>query len=283
MVVSPPHSFPSFQGPTICLARRRGREDCPHLAALTTTPGTDFDARRHLSPRRPSGPKPLTPRGAAQPTAMRGRGRGRENGKEREKERSETRPLAKKRKTKTGERLIKGFKQKMCNSYKAAIKVYVFITGILWIATATPTVPLQPLHRSATKSAAWFVQIARIPTNRVDTTVAAWIGSARQRKSCWNATGSPRWRTWKWKRAAHPARNCSRGDPLKTPSNLLSGLLLHTPRPWSMSREWRWRVGPHLRSRTARGKSRHLPSSSTRWKMTWKSKRRGRRSRRSWW
>lgn len=152
MVVSPPHSFPSFQGPTICLARRKGQEDCPHLAALTTTPGTDFDARRHLSPRRPSGPKPLTPRGATQPTAMRGRGR--ENGNEREKERSETPPSAKKRKTKTGERLIKGFKQKMCNSYTAAIIVYVFITGTLWIATATPTVPLQPLRRSATRSAA---------------------------------------------------------------------------------------------------------------------------------
>lgn len=110
MVVSPPHSFSSFQGPIICLAPRRGQEDCPHLAALTTTPGTDFDARHRLSQHRPSGPKPLTPRGAAQQTATRGRGRGSErgseNGKEKEKERREIHPLVKKRKIKRGERQI---------------------------------------------------------------------------------------------------------------------------------------------------------------------------------
>lgn len=173
MVVSSPLSCPSFQGPTICLAPRRGQEDSPHLAALTTTPGTDFDARLHLSRRRPSGPKPPTPRGAAQPTAMSERGRERENGKEREKERSETRQSAKRRKRKTGEResgfcclLSSGKHLSSFDDRKFSIhtflrlssvilgKVFVFTTGILWIATATPTVPLQPLHRSATRSAA---------------------------------------------------------------------------------------------------------------------------------
>lgn len=78
------------------------------MAALTTTPGTDFDARHHLSQHRPSGPKPLTPRGAAQQTATRGRGRerGSENGKGKEKERREIHPLVKKRKIKRGERQI---------------------------------------------------------------------------------------------------------------------------------------------------------------------------------
>ncbi len=75
------------------------------MAAPTTTPGTDCDAPRRLSPPRHSGPKPQTLRGAAQPTAMRESER--ENGKEREKgrgkERKETRPSGKRRRTKTGE------------------------------------------------------------------------------------------------------------------------------------------------------------------------------------
>lgn len=100
-------SPPSLQGPTICLAPRRDQEDCPRLAAPTTTPGTDFDAPRRPSPPRHSGPKPQTLRGAAQPTAMRERGR--ENGKEKERgrgsgnERKETRPSVKRRRIKTGQ------------------------------------------------------------------------------------------------------------------------------------------------------------------------------------
>lgn len=71
------------------------------MAAPTTTPGTDFDAPRRLSPPRHSGPKPQTLRGAAQPTAMRESER--ENGKGRGRERKETRPSEKRRRIKTGE------------------------------------------------------------------------------------------------------------------------------------------------------------------------------------
>lgn len=87
-----------LQGPTACLAPRRGREDCPHLAAPTTTPGTGFDEPRRRSPPRRSGPKPQMLREAAPPTATREseRGNGNESG------RKETRRSAKRRKIKTG-------------------------------------------------------------------------------------------------------------------------------------------------------------------------------------
>ena len=81
------------------------------MAAPTTTPGTGFGAPRRRSPPRRSGPKLQTPRGAAPPTAMRGRGS--ENGKEKEKEsekekergneRKETRPSERRKRIKTGE------------------------------------------------------------------------------------------------------------------------------------------------------------------------------------
>lgn len=75
------------------------------MAAPTTTPGTDSDAPRRLSPHRHSGPKPQTLREAAQPTASRESERG--NGKEKEsgrgRERKETRPSEKRRRIKTGE------------------------------------------------------------------------------------------------------------------------------------------------------------------------------------
>lgn len=104
-------SLPSLQGPTACLAPRRGQEDCPRLAAPTTTPGTDFDAPRHLSPPRHSGPKPETWREAAQPTATREseRENGKEKGRGRGKERRETRPSVKRRRIKTGELLFMYF------------------------------------------------------------------------------------------------------------------------------------------------------------------------------
>lgn len=79
------------------------------MAAPTTTPGTDFDAPRHLSPPRRSGPNPQTLREAAQPTATRESERGNGNGNEKEKEkgrgkeRKETRPSGKRRRIKTGE------------------------------------------------------------------------------------------------------------------------------------------------------------------------------------
>lgn len=103
MLVPHPPTPSLFQGLTICLAPRRGQEDCPRLAAPTTTPGIDFVARHHPSPHRRSGPKPSTLREAAQPTAMRESesGRGKESG--REKERKETHPSEKKRRIKTGE------------------------------------------------------------------------------------------------------------------------------------------------------------------------------------
>lgn len=73
------------------------------MAAPTTTPGTDFDAPRHLFPPRHSGPKPQTLREAAQPTAMREREKGNGNEKENGNERKEIRPSVKRRRIKTGE------------------------------------------------------------------------------------------------------------------------------------------------------------------------------------
>lgn len=80
-----------LQGPVVCLASRRVQEDCPHLAAPTTTPGIGFGARRHLFPPRHSGPKRQRLNEAAPPTVTTGTGR------------DETRRSAKMRRIKTGE------------------------------------------------------------------------------------------------------------------------------------------------------------------------------------
>lgn len=84
----------------VCLVPKKGQEDCPLLAAPTMTPGTGFDAHRHLSPPLHSGPKLERLSEVARLTAMTESGTESERGTERK----ETHPSAKKRRIRTGER-----------------------------------------------------------------------------------------------------------------------------------------------------------------------------------
>ncbi|MEQ2196272.1 hypothetical protein XENOCAPTIV_028897 [Xenoophorus captivus] len=90
-----------WQGPIVCLVLRRGQEDCPRLAAPTMTPGTGFDAHRHLSQPHHSGPKLERLSEAVQLTATTESGT--ENESEKGTERKEIHPSVKRRRIRTVE------------------------------------------------------------------------------------------------------------------------------------------------------------------------------------